>query len=89
MTAEDLNQIVTRRDLERLYERLINDIGKVISNNLNTKEFSETTGLKYSTVVHYCNTGRLKARQDRPGGTWSIHVSELERFAYEADENIT
>lgn len=95
MTTEDLNQIVTRRDLERLYERLINEIGKVISNNLNTKEFfspkefSETTGLKYSTVVHYCNTGRLKARQDRPGGTWSIHVSELERFAYEANENIS
>lgn len=94
MTSEDLNQIATRRDLENLYSRLLNDLGRVISNSLNTKEFyspkefSETTGMKYSTVINYCNTGKLKARQDCSGGTWSIHVSELERFAYEADENI-
>ena len=94
MTTEDLNQIVTRRDLEALYNRLITDISRVVSNSLNTKEFyspkefSETTGMKYSTVINYCNTGKLKARQDRPGGTWSIHVSGVERFAYEADENI-
>ena len=95
MTTEDLNQIATRRDLEALYNRLISNLGKVISNTLNTKEFyspkefSETTGMKYSTVINYCNTGKLKARQDRVGGSWSIHVSELERFAYEAGENVT
>ncbi|GAA5036556.1 hypothetical protein GCM10023207_31920 [Marivirga lumbricoides] len=93
MTTDDLNQLVTRRDLEQFYSKLINDIAQTISNSLNTKEFyspkefSESTGMKYSTVVHYCNTGKLKARQDSPGGTWSIHVSELERFAYEASEN--
>ncbi|PTB98018.1 hypothetical protein C9994_00225 [Marivirga lumbricoides] len=94
MTTDELNQLVTRRDLEQFYNKLINDIGHTIASNLNTKEFyspkefSESTGMKYSTVVHYCNTGKLKARQDRSGGTWSIHVSELERFAYEANENI-
>lgn len=94
MTQEQLSQLVTRYDLEQLREKLITDIHKVVSNALNTKEFytprefSETTGMKYSTVIHYCNTGKLKARQERNGGTWSIHVSELERFAYEAENNI-
>lgn len=94
MTREQMDQLVTRGDLETLRERLITDFSKVVSNAMNTKEFynprefAETTGMKYGTVIHYCNTGKLKARQSRSGGTWSIHVSELERFAYEAEANV-
>ena len=95
MTREEMTQLVTRHDLELFRERLVTDFSQVVSNALNTKEFytprefSDATGMKYSTVIHYCNTGRLKARQERSGGAWTIHVSELERFAYEAQTNVS
>ena len=93
MTKEDFDQIVTRADLASSLEKFKTELLKSVARLLNTKEFyspkefSETTGMKYSTVIHYCNTGKLKARQDRPGGTWTIHVSELERYTDEAADN--
>lgn len=85
MTREDLNQLATERPREPL-SRIINDLRDVISKSLNNKEFftpgefSQTTGMKYSTVTHYCNTGQLKARQERNRGAWQIHASELEKI---------
>ena len=93
MTREELNQLATVADIENLYSRIVNDLRDIISKSLNNKEFytprefSESTGMKYSTIIHYCNTGQLKARQERSRGAWQIHASELERFSYEAKNN--
>ena len=94
MKASDLGELITRQDLEHFYDRLIHDLSKILADSQNhkefysPKEFSDLTGLKYSTVIHYCNTGRLKARQDRPKGAWTIPASEMERYTDEADNNI-
>ena len=93
MTREDLSQLATVRDLESLYSRIVNDLREIISKSLNNKEFftprefSQTTGMKYSTIIHYCNTGQLKARQERSRGAWQIHSSEIKRFLHEAEDN--
>jgi hypothetical protein len=93
MTREELNQLATVGDIENLYNRIVKDLRDIISNSLNNKEFfsprefSQTTGMKYSTIIHYCNTGQLKARQEKCRGAWQIHASELERFQYEAEGN--
>ena len=93
MTREELNQLVTVGDLENLYSRIVNELKDIIAQSLNHKEFftprefSHTTGMKYSTIIHYCNTGQLKARQERSRGAWQIHASELERFQHEAEGN--
>ena len=95
MNKEDFNQIVTVRDLEAFRKQIINDLkgmlfGKVREQKefYTPKEFSYLTGIKYSTVVYHCTTGKLKARQDNPKSSWSIYASELERFKTEADENV-
>ena len=93
MKASDLGELLTRQDLEKFYVRLIHDLSKILAENqhrkefYSPKEFSDLTGLKYSTVIHYCNTGQLKARQDRPKGAWTIPASEMERYTDEANEN--
>ena len=93
MTRDELNQLATVGDLESLYNRIVNDLRDIISKSANNKEFftprefSQTTGMKYSTIIHYCNTGQLKARQERSRGAWQIHSSELKRFMYEAEDN--
>ena len=93
MTREELNQLVTVGDLENLYSRIVNGLKDIIAHSLNQKEFftprefSQATGMKYSTIIHYCNTGQLKARQEKSRGAWQIHASELERFQYEAEGN--
>lgn len=73
MNKEDLNQIVTLKDLEVLHQRIVNDVKGLLNDKRNPKkefytpkEFSYVTGMKYSTVVYRCNTGTLKARQDSP-----------------------
>jgi hypothetical protein len=90
MTKEDLNKLVTIEDLENFGIKLISEIKKISGNKnaekefYSPKEFSHITGMKYSTVVYRCKVGKLKARQDDPNCSWSIHKSEVERFIQEA-----
>lgn len=51
------------------------------------KEFSDLTGIRYSTVIYRCKLGLLKARQDTPGSLWQIDADELRRYAKEANDN--
>lgn len=52
------------------------------------KEFSHITGIKYSTVVYRCTTGKLKARQESAKSSWQIFATEVERYKEEANQNI-
>ena len=51
------------------------------------KQFSELTGLKYDTVLARCRRGKLKARQEGAGTSWTIDGSEVDRYLKEANEN--
>lgn len=55
---------------------------------LSPKEFSFITGVKYSTVVYRCTTGKLKARQESAKSSWQIFATEVERYKEEANQNI-
>lgn len=94
MNKEELSQLTTLKDLEAFRKDLLNEIRIMILSKINPlkdfltpKEFSHKTGIPYSTVVHRCKSGKLKARQDEPNCTWLIHSSELSRYNNEADEN--
>ena len=92
MTREDFNQLITVGDLERFRRNLIADLEIVLKLKnrkefYSPKEFAHATGMKYSTVIHRCKTGRLKARQDGPNCSWSIYSSEIDRLIHEAHEN--
>lgn len=52
------------------------------------KEFSFITGIKYSTVVYRCATGKLMARQETPKSSWQIFATEVERYKEESNKNI-
>ena len=92
MTKEDLNSIVTIKDLDDLYRRIIQDVKKIIIGRIPQKEFyspiefSKATGMKYSTVLYKCMIGSLAARQDCPGSNWYIKASEIERYKKEASD---
>lgn len=92
MTLHELNQLATKSDLQELYKKIIEDLHLIFSKSkqkefYKPKEFSDLTGLKYSTVIYYCNTGQLKARQNHPKGAWQIYHSEVDRFIMECKEN--
>lgn len=92
MNKDDLNQLVTIKDLETFRKKIVDDL-KVILQKENPnekkfytpKEFSRITGMAYSSIVYRCSTGRLKARQDEPNCSWQISVSEIERYKSETD----
>jgi predicted transcriptional regulator len=90
MNKDDLNQLVTKQDLENFKVELsglllskINPLKEFYT----PKEFEHKTGIPYSTVIYKCTTGRLKAFQDSPNCSWLIYATELDRFKKEADEN--
>ena len=93
MTKIDFSQFATKADLLNLRELLRKDILSSLKYVVNPKEFytpkefSIATGMRYSTVINYCNTGKLRARQEKTGGTWSIMASEIERFLRESESN--
>ncbi len=92
MTKEELNQLATVNDLHGFYQKIVTEIKKTVTeNNLKElytpREFEAVTGMKYTTVILYCNNGKIKARQDGNGGTWLIARSEIDRFITEAEEN--
>jgi hypothetical protein len=91
MNKDDLNQLVTKYDLEKFKV----DFSGYLLSKINPhkefytpKEFAFKTGLKYSTIIYKCSTGKLKATQDSPNCTWLIFASELERFRNQAEENL-
>jgi hypothetical protein len=95
MTKEELDHIVTVKDLEIFYQKIVNEVKGLLFDKKNPqkefytpKEFSHICGMKYSTVVYRCKVGKLKARQDNPNSSWSIFASEVERFKTEACENM-
>lgn len=96
MTKEEINQIVTVKDLEDFRKSIVNDVKGLLFDKKNPqktfytpKEFSHITGMKYSTVVYRCKVGKLKARQDGPNCSWQINADEIERFKVETIENVT
>ena len=92
MTKEELGQIVTKNDLLEMEGSLIIQIKKIVSEKdrkkfYTPKEFERETGMKYSTIIYYCSSGKLKARQDGKRGSWTIEGSELDRYIDEANLN--
>ncbi len=56
-----------------------------------TKEFCEITGMKYKTVVAYCNSGKLKATtvsKDEGRHSWMIHREEIDNLVERAHKNV-
>lgn len=93
MTKEELNNLVTVGDLQRFYERLTGELSNLISINnrkefYTPREFSEISGMKYSTVIHYLNTGKLQARQSGERGSWLIYRAEVDKLIQEAKSNV-
>ena len=91
MQKEDLNNLVTVADLNSFSEKIINEIHRLADENkpefYSPSQFSKLIGLPYTTVIHYCKTRRLKARQDMKGGSWQIYASEIDRLKEEANIN--
>ena len=92
MTKEQLNHLVTQGDLQLFYEKLTSEISTLICRNnrkefYSPREFSEISGMKYSTVIHYLNTGKLQARQAGERGSWLIYRAEVDKLVKEAKEN--
>lgn len=95
MNKEDINQLLTRKDLEEWGENFLTALTAKLYPDKNSKkefftskEFAYLTGLKYSTVIYKAKTGAIKARQDGPSCGWQIAASELDRFRKEAGGNI-
>jgi hypothetical protein len=91
MIKEDLNKLVTIADLENYFERIRKEIQQLVEKDkpefYTPNQFSKLTGMPYTTVIHYCKTRRLKARQDMKGGSWQIYASEIDRLKEEANIN--
>jgi hypothetical protein len=94
MNGEEMNRVTTVKDLRCLEHKIINGVKGLLHDKqklgkefYTPKEFSHITGLKYSTVIYQCKTGKLKARQENPSCSWQIDASELERFRSEAQTN--
>jgi len=93
MTGEDLKQLVTINDLKLFEKNIIGHLKNIVSQASKKelyapKEFAELTGMKYTTVIHYCKSGKLMAHQDGKGGSWVIYRSEVDRIIEEAKNNI-
>jgi hypothetical protein len=91
MYKDDLNQLVTKQDLENFKIELsgillakINPLKEFYT----AKEFAHKTGLKYSTIIYKCTIGKIKAFQESPNCTWLIYATEIDRFIKQANENV-
>ncbi len=92
MTKEELNQVATVEDLEKLKDNIFNFLNNFFiefteKEFYTPKEFSKVTGLKYTTVINYCNNGNIKARQEGKRGAWVIHQDELKAYREQAQNN--
>ena len=93
MYIKELNEIATKQDLEEVKTQLVGillHLSKInpIKEFYSPKEFAQKTSIPYSTVVYKCSTGKLKAFQESPNGSWLIYASELERMKQLAFDNI-
>jgi len=91
MNKNDLNELVTKQDLENFKLELnetLNSRFNLVKEFYTPKEFSYKTGIPYSTVVYKCNKGKIKGFQEAPNCSWLIYASEFERFKRLADENL-
>ncbi len=84
---------LTVAELEKLISAAMKNISssgnsQIQKEFLSPKEFSFITGLKYSTVVYRCATGKLKARQESPKSSWQIYASEIDRYKNESNQNL-
>lgn len=87
-----MGQLVTVGDLDTYTERVITKVIEAVTkDNLKEfytpREFSQVTGIKYSTVVYYCNMGMLQAVQLVKGGTWIIYRGEIDKRIQQAKDN--
>ncbi|MBL4653650.1 MAG: helix-turn-helix domain-containing protein [Flavobacteriales bacterium] len=84
LTQEDLNIFYTK--ITSKFDSLIRE--KHYREFYTAREFSNLTGIKYQTVIYYCNNGKIKARHPDIGGSWIIPRTEIERFHQEAEDNL-
>lgn len=90
MNKDDLNELVTKKDLETLKKELKDIILDKVSPSkifVSPKEFSAKTGIPYTSVIDKCYKGKLKAYQESPKGSWLINASEIDRLLNEANNN--
>ena len=92
MNKSELNSLATQSDIIEAGKQIISNLTNVIRQSkikefYTPKEFSELTGLKYSTVVNYCNIGRLEATQLNAQGSWIIYRSEVDKLIQLAQDN--
>lgn len=91
MRKDDLNNLVTIADLNNCADKIINELRRLLKKDevefYSPKQFSEKTGMPYTTIIQYCKTRQLKARQEFKGSKWLIYASELDRFKKEANDN--
>ena len=87
LTVNQFEFLISRTVKNNFQEEAKAKLGNLQKEFYSPKEFSSITGIPYSTIVHRCNTGKLKAHQDDPGCSWQILVSELERYKSEANNN--
>lgn len=79
----DSDSPITKADLETLRLSLEKSFEQILRKQLDKKrtysasEYSDITGMPYSTVVSHCSKGLIKARQNRPGGCWIIEVDNI------------
>jgi hypothetical protein len=90
MNKNDLNELVTKQDLENfkvaITELILSKVNPA-KQFYTPKEFKAVTGMPYSTVVDKCAKGKIKAYQESPKCSWLIYATEIERYIKEADEN--
>lgn len=77
MTPDDLQQLVTKADLEKLKSDIFDELEMFLNQKdskefYTPKQFSEITGLKYDVVLKRCREGTLPAHQPYKNGSWLI-----------------
>lgn len=91
MNKEDLNNLVTVADLNRVSKQIISEFRSLIEKDkpafYTPNQFSKITGMPYTTVIHYCKNNLLKARQVSKGTAWLIYATEVNRLKKEAEHN--
>ena len=92
MTKNDLNNLVTVADLNNFSDAIIGEIHKLATKGqpefYTPVQFSKITGMPYTTIIHYCKTNSIRARQRSKGSPWQILASEVNRFTEEAKNNL-
>lgn len=83
--AQAMEARVTKR-LDTLEQKLLRLLQKRQA-TYSIKQFAEETGLSRSCVLKRCQRGKIEARQEGPGSSWSIKGSEVDRYLEEAKQN--